>query len=1018
MRGAGVRAVAVVAIGLFLALLLPPVSGSPAQGAPLPPSPLSDSGPHPTAFVPFSPNVRVNNLNLGFAYQVEPTMVINSAGKIFVGWKEALTHNGGGQRVGFATSSDGGNTFSTNILMPLAQLAHQSDPWLTVTRNDRVYFTRIEYDSTATSGGIAVTNTTDGVTWGTTYFYDDAPNFADKESAAHDAAGNLYWVWNTDSAARQDLAFTRSDNGGATWTPKVLVSGPGVLGGIVQVARSGTVLATWWSYASDDVMFDRSFDGGATWGTDIRVNDIPGSAASPLPTDPPVLPSMAVAPNGTIYIAYEDYRNARPGGTPNGNMDIFFARSEDGGTTWSPGVRLNDDTTRARQWMPDLALDPFGGIHVAWEDDRTGAHNIYYTNSTDGGTTWGRNLRVTTVGTSTSYTRPGDYLAIESAMDGTICIVWTDGRGADLDIYFAKLERTFPYIVNTIPAGLGVDVDGRRLATPVTLSWKPGTTHTVSAPSPQAMGPQTRHSFVSWSDGGAASHSVAAGDTPGAITATFDTEHEVTVRTAPAPLDFEVDAAPYVGSATQWWEEGSSHAIGTTSPQIGSPGTRYVFVSWSDGGAILHTVAPAAPTTLEATFQRQRYLTVSSAYGTPTGSGWYNDSEVASFAVEATVALAPGTRYAFAGWTGDSTDSSPDSTIAMDAPKNVTASWRTQHLLTLVSAYGTPLGAGWYNESEVASFTIDSVVAGPPGTRYVFAGWTGDGTGSQPDSTITMDTPKTVTASWRTQHLLTLVSAYGTPVGSGWYNESDVAPFTIDSVVAGPTGTRYVFAGWTGDATSSSPDSTIAMDAPRTVTASWRVQYLLTIVSVRGLPQGAGWYTASDAASFRVEAIVAGASGTQYVFAGWAGDSSSSSPASTIAMDGPKTITASWRTEHLLTIVSTYGIPQGAGWYQENANATASLPSTITVNGTVYRFAGWTGASTASSSMVIVRMDGPKTLTATWEVVPPQGPSVSPSLSLLPWVVLGVIAVIAFLIFFVLWRRRRKEDESRPPPTS
>src|SRR2546426_6612015 len=104
--------------------------------------------------------------------------------------------------------------------MPLAVLPHQSDPWLSVPPSDRVFFTRIEYDNPGVPGGIAVTNTTDGVTWGTTYYYDDSPNFADKESAANDAAGNLYWVWNTDSATRQDLAFTRSNNGGAARAPQ------------------------------------------------------------------------------------------------------------------------------------------------------------------------------------------------------------------------------------------------------------------------------------------------------------------------------------------------------------------------------------------------------------------------------------------------------------------------------------------------------------------------------------------------------------------------------------------------------------------------------------------------------------------------------------------------------------------------------------------------------------------------------------------------------------------------------
>jgi hypothetical protein len=62
-----------------------------------------------------------------------------------------------------------------------------------------------------------------------------------------------------------------------------------------------------------------------------------------------------------------------------------------------------------------------------------------------------------------------------------------------------------------------------------------------------------------------------------------------------------------------------------------------------------------------------------------------------------------------------------------------------------------------------------------------------------------------------------------------------------------------------------------------------------------------------------------------------------------------------------------------------------------------------------------VTMDGPKTLTATWAVVPHSGPS--PILDVLPWILVSVaIAVILGLILLVAWRRRRKEDEEAPPP--
>src|SRR3990172_7081659 len=314
----------------------------------------------PTALdAPFSPNVRVNSGNPTYLYQVEPTMAINSQGRIFVGWKEAFTHNGGGQRVSFSYSTDGGATWAPNVFMPLLTYGMQSDPWLTVTGDDRVFFSRIAYDGTTVPGGIVLSETSDGVSWGPSRLLDDAPRFADKQTHANDAAGNVYMVWNSDDvgAGLYQLYFSRSDDAGVSWTPKVLVpdTANGHLGWFVKVHPTGAVLAAWWSWANQNVWFDRSLDGGVTWGTDVRVNDISGSADSPLTSDPPVLPAMAVAPNGTIYVVWEDYRNARPGGTPNGNTDIMFSRSSDGGVTWSAARRLNDDATTARQWMPDLA---------------------------------------------------------------------------------------------------------------------------------------------------------------------------------------------------------------------------------------------------------------------------------------------------------------------------------------------------------------------------------------------------------------------------------------------------------------------------------------------------------------------------------------------------------------------------------------------------------------------------------------------------------------------------------------
>lgn len=714
----------------------------------LPLAALADDGaptPAPLAFVPFSPNIRVNTGNPTYEFQVEPTMKVNSQGRVFVGWKEAFTRDGGGQRVSFSYSADGGATWAPNVMMNLTVTTRQSDPWLSITGDDRVFFTRLEFNSAGTVSGLAVSNTTDGVAWSPARFYSDSPMFADKETAAHDAAGNLYWAWNTDNmmSGAQDIVVTRSDDGGQTWTPEAHVPDPGdgVLGAFVDVHPNGAVLLTWWSYFTDDIWFDRSFDGGGTWGADVRVNDVPGSAGWTgsgwiLP-----LPAMAVAPNGTVYVVWPDFRD--------GNHDIRFARSVDGGATWSASVRVNDDATTAEQWMPDLALDPFGGVHVAWMDDRDGAHNVYYANSTDGGATWGPNVRVTDAPTPLLYTRPGDYLAIESDRLGNVYVAWTDGRWVDLDIYFARLDRTFPYQIDTAPPGLTVEVDGIPRTAPYILSCLQGSVHTVGAPSPQGT-TGTRYTFQSWSDGGAQSHDISC-DGPGTSVASFGTEHAITLDTSPTGLLVTVDGSPSATPQTFWWVADSPHDVGAPSPQ-GDGATRHVFASWSDGMPQNHSVVATGPVTLVASFGTQYRLAVASAHGAAAcgvPDCWYDAGALGTFSVTPpTVDGPPGTRYVFSGWTGDYAGQGPSGSVPMDAPKSVSASWTTQHRLTVTSPFGSPTGAGWYDAGVAANVTMDETVVVSNGTRYRFAGWIGDAAGTDATLVVPMDAPKSVVAVW------------------------------------------------------------------------------------------------------------------------------------------------------------------------------------------------------------------------------------------------------------------------------
>ena len=96
-------------------------------------------------------------------------------------------------------------------------------------------------------------------------------------------------------------------------------------------------------------------------------------------------PALAIDASGYLHVVWHD-------DTP-GNYQIYYKRSTDGGTTWSANQRLtwtsNDSIT------PDIAVDPPGRVHVVWHDYTPGNAEIYYKRSTDGGASWLPSQRLT-----------------------------------------------------------------------------------------------------------------------------------------------------------------------------------------------------------------------------------------------------------------------------------------------------------------------------------------------------------------------------------------------------------------------------------------------------------------------------------------------------------------------------------------------------------------------------------------------------------------------------------------------
>jgi hypothetical protein len=147
---------------------------------------------------------------------------------------------------------------------------------------------------------------------------------------------------------------------------------------------------------------------------------------------------------GRLYEIYTDK------GTTGTDTNIYFTYSDDGGTTWSTEKLLNDDGRAAYQFFGGIAVSASGVLGVAFYDTRrdptSKKTDRFITSSTDGGTTWTPNRKITTVQSDESGAGDpndyGDYEGIDGGATTLFYNIWTDSRPGNQveDMYFAQVR--------------------------------------------------------------------------------------------------------------------------------------------------------------------------------------------------------------------------------------------------------------------------------------------------------------------------------------------------------------------------------------------------------------------------------------------------------------------------------------------------------------------------------------------------------------------------------------------------
>ncbi len=173
---------------------------------------------------------------------------------------------------------------------------------------------------------------------------------------------------------------------------------------VPDVAKDGTVFVVWVDYNVQTggqglIYLDKSTDGGVTWGPDILVDtiDLPPlhlNGNTDTRAKGAAVVKVKPADPSEIYIVYA----ADPDGTGGDEADIFFISSSDAGNTWTSPFRVNDDATMSDQILPWMYVKPNGVIDICWYDRRNDLSDfdfdVYFACSTDGGTSFSPNVRV------------------------------------------------------------------------------------------------------------------------------------------------------------------------------------------------------------------------------------------------------------------------------------------------------------------------------------------------------------------------------------------------------------------------------------------------------------------------------------------------------------------------------------------------------------------------------------------------------------------------------------------------
>jgi len=181
---------------------------------------------------------------------------------------------------------------------------------------------------------------------------------------------NILVTWYDFSSGNNEILFSKSTDGGATWSSPVNLSNDATSSEGPSITIGGTnILITWFNndVGNSEILFSKSTDGGTTWSSPFSISNTESQSTQP-----------TIITFGTdILITWTEHIVD--------SQEVVFSKSTDGGVTWSSPFSISNTVSQSTQ----PAIITFGtDILITWTEFIVYSQEVVFSKSTDGGVTW------------------------------------------------------------------------------------------------------------------------------------------------------------------------------------------------------------------------------------------------------------------------------------------------------------------------------------------------------------------------------------------------------------------------------------------------------------------------------------------------------------------------------------------------------------------------------------------------------------------------------------------------------